>query len=380
MKTNWPTKKLGEVTQLQMGETLIKKDLTNEGVPVYSADALDVPWGFTSNNRLIFNKGSIIIGARGTIGSVKLPMDEEFTATQTTIVLTPNTKEVNSDFLHYFLKKINLKNIRGGTGIPMLTIGHLSTVQIPLPPFPTQQKIVKILDTIQSAVEIQEKIIGKTKELKKSLMAELFKYGAPSFRKGRKLKKTGIGEIPEDWEVVRLGDVFKIVAGGDISKLNFSSTKTDKFIYPIYSNTIANNGLYGFADTYQFEGNCITVTARGTIGYAIPRFEKFNAIIRLLVLIPKINLNIIYVSEFINEKIRVAFENTSIPQLTVPRFSIFKIPLPPLPEQQEITEILQTIDQKIEIEQKKKALYEELFRTMLNKIMSQEIDVEKIEL
>jgi type I restriction enzyme S subunit len=241
-----------------------------------------------------------------------------------------------------------------------------------------QQKIVKILDTIQEAIDIQDKIIEKTKELKKSLMAELFKYGGPSFRKGRKLKKTEIGEIPEDWEVVRLGDVFKIVAGGDISKLNFSPTKTDEFIYPIYSNTIENNGLYGFADTYQFEVNCITVTARGTIGYAIPRFEKFNAIIRLLVLIPKINLNIIYVSEFINEKIRVAFENTSIPQLTVPRFSTFKIPLPPLPEQQEIAEILQTIDQKIEIEQKKKELYEELFKTMLNKIMNGEIMVNDI--
>jgi hypothetical protein len=40
---------------------------------------------------------------------------------------------------------------------------------------------------------------------------------------------------------------------------------------------------------------------------------------------------------------------------------------------------LQTIDQKIEIEKKKKELYEELFKTMLNKIMNQEIDVEKME-
>jgi len=256
----------------------------------------------------------------------------------------------------------------------------IENFEIPLPLLSIQQKIVKILDTIQEAVEIQEKIIEKTRELKKSLMAELFKYGGLSFRRGRKLKKTEVGEIPEDWEVVRLDKIFKIVAGGDISKLNFSSRKTDKFIYPIYSNTIENNGLYGFANTYQFEGNCITVTARGTIGYAIPRFEKFNAIIRLLVLIPKINLNIIYVSEFINEKIRVAFENTSIPQLTVPRFSTFKIPLPSLPEQREISEILQTIDQKIEIEKKKKELYEELFRTMLNNLMSQEIDVEKLKI
>lgn len=296
-----------------------------------------------------------------------------------------NTEKVNPRYLEkIFLSKWfnDLKDSLASDKAIQKSLNNedIADLEIPLPPLPIQQKIVKILDTVQSAVEIQDKIIEKTKELKKSLMAELFKFGGPSFRKGRKLKKTEIGEIPEDWEVVRLGDVFKIVAGGDISKLNFSSTKTDKFIYPIYSNTIANNGLYGFADTYQFEGNCITVTARGTIGYAIPRFEKFNAIIRLLVLIPKINLNIIFVSEFINEKIRVAFENTSIPQLTVPRFSIFKIPLPPLPEQQEIAEILQTIDQKIEIEQKKKELYEELFKTLLNKIMNQEIDVDSLDL
>jgi type I restriction enzyme S subunit len=56
-----------------------------------------------------------------------------------------------------------------------------------------------------------------------------------------------------------------------------------------------------------------------------------------------------------------------------------KIPLPTLSEQQEIAEILQIIDQKIEIEKKKKELYEELFKTMLHKIMNQEIDIEKIE-
>ena len=57
-----------------------------------------------------------------------------------------------------------------------------------------------------------------------------------------------------------------------------------------------------------------------------------------------------------------------------------RIPLPPLSEQHEIAEILRSIDQKIEIEKKKKELYEELFKTMLNKIMNQEIDVEKIKI
>ena len=54
------------------------------------------------------------------------------------------------------------------------------------------------------------------------------------------------------------------------------------------------------------------------------------------------------------------------------------VPMPSINKQCEIVNILQTIDQKIEIEQKKKALYEELFKTMLNNIMGQKIDMEKI--
>ena len=54
------------------------------------------------------------------------------------------------------------------------------------------------------------------------------------------------------------------------------------------------------------------------------------------------------------------------------------VPIFLLPEQREIAEILQTVDRKIEIEQKKKALYKELFKTMLNKLMNREIKITKI--
>ncbi|MDD5638890.1 MAG: restriction endonuclease subunit S, partial [Candidatus Pacebacteria bacterium] len=164
----WPTKKLREICEIRMGETLIKKDLTGDGVPVYSADSLEKAWGYTSKNKLRFKKGAIIIGARGTLGSVKLPNDEEFTSTQTTIIINPQQLSINSSFLFYYLRIVDFKKFRGGSGIPMLTVNQLSDLEIPLPPLSIQQKIVDILDTIQEGVKTQEKIIGKTKELKKS--------------------------------------------------------------------------------------------------------------------------------------------------------------------------------------------------------------------
>ncbi len=50
-------------------------------------------------------------------------------------------------------------------------------------------------------------------------------------------KQIEIDLIPEDWEVMRLGEVFDIFAGGDISKLNWS---------PIYSNSLENDKFHNY--------------------------------------------------------------------------------------------------------------------------------------
>jgi type I restriction enzyme S subunit len=53
--------------------------------------------------------------------------------------------------------------------------------------------------------------------------------------------------------------------------------------------------------------------------------------------------------------------------------STFQIPLPSLPEQREIVEILDTIDKKIDLHKRKKALLGELFTSLLHKLMTGEI-------
>jgi len=381
MKINWwPTKKLGEVAEIRMGETLIKKDLTGDGAPVYSADSLEKPWGFTSKNKLKFTKGAIIVGARGTLGSLKLPSDPQFTSTQTTIIIKPRQEIVNSSFLFYYLKTINLKDFRGGSGIPMLTVNLLNNLKIFFPHLPIQQKIVYILDTIQEAINLQEKIIEKTKELKKSMMADLFKYGGPSFRKGRKLKKTEIGEIPEDWEVVRLGEIVRIF---DNKRIPLSEEQRQKMKgeYPY----CGANGIIDYINDYIFDGEYLLLAEDG--GYWGPfqqsayiMKEKFwvnNHAHVFRSLKEKAEnfylmnvLNYMDLSNYIGGATRGKLNQAIMKQIL--------LHLPSPPEQREIAEILQTIDQKIELEEKKKALYEELFKAMLNKLMSGEIDVENI--
>ena len=135
-----------------------------------------------------------------------------------------------------------------------------------------------------------------------------------------------------------------INAGGDLPGNYRKGQKypTDEFPYPIYSNGTDESALYGYTDSYKIDKEAVTISARGTIGYHTVRLPKFTAIVRLIILIPNNNL---ITTKFLNYTLditEIGHSGGSIPQLTVPNVKKIKIPLPPLPIQQEIVKILDT--------------------------------------
>lgn len=73
---------------------------------------------------------------------------------------------------------------------------------------------------------------------------------------------------PNGVEYKTIEDICSLCAGGDIPKNRFSREKTDQYTIPIYSNGIGENALYGYTDIAKIKSPCVTVSARGTIGYA----------------------------------------------------------------------------------------------------------------
>ena len=160
-------------------------------------------------------------------------------------------------------------------------------------------------------------------------------------------KQTEIGVIPEDWEVSTLCQEYNLSAGGDLDLCDFSPNRTIKFKYYIYSNALANEGIYGVCSCPQFCGNAITITGRGDIGHSKYRAEPFSAIVRLLVCQPQKSIVSKFIAEYLEFKSPFVFESTGVPQLTVPQIKDTKIPIPPLPEQRRIAEALSDVDELI---------------------------------
>jgi type I restriction enzyme S subunit len=163
----------------------------------------------------------------------------------------------------------------------------------------------------------------------------------------RKYTKLRFHEFTDNWKEKRIDELFTISAGGDISKNNFSTLKSDGFIYPVYANSLKSDGLFGFTSEYRVYPPALTVTGRGDIGYAKARYEPFYPIVRLLSLIPKEQLDIKFCEEIIN---RVDFkqESTGVPQLTVPQLGKYCLFLPSIHEQNKIGCFFSLIDMSIE--------------------------------
>ena len=142
----------------------------------------------------------------------------------------------------------------------------------------------------------------------------------------------------------KIGNLCEISAGGDIKKESISKEKTKVYKIPVYSNGIGQNALYGYTNKAKIKAPCVTIAARGTIGYCELRKEDFYPIVRLICIKPKDNrINISYLKYYI-ETIKFSTPMSGIPQLTVPMVAKYQIPIPSLEEQEKIVSILDRFD------------------------------------
>ncbi|MBQ7669095.1 MAG: restriction endonuclease subunit S [Clostridia bacterium] len=143
---------------------------------------------------------------------------------------------------------------------------------------------------------------------------------------------------------VALEDVCKrIYAGGDVPKNRYSAVKTEEFSVPIYANAEKDNGLYGYTDEARENELCITVAARGTIGFVTIRNEPFLPVVRLITVVPdttKVSVRYLY---YALKNSKPKSSGTSIPQLTVPDIKKNRIELFSIENQEKIADILDII-------------------------------------
>lgn len=288
------------------------------GKTIINAKEKDIP------NANITRVPAVLVQSRGVIDVVYY--DKPFTFKNEMWAYTTENK-TTVKYLYYVLKN-NVQSFRdaasGMGSLPQISLPVTEDFYIPLPPLAVQQEIVRILDSFT--------------ELTAELMAELTAELTARRKQYEHYRDELLTFAPEvEWKTI--GEVCKLSAGGDVPKERFSKNKTEEYTVPILSNGIGENALYGFTDIAKIKAPCVTVAARGTIGYCELRNEDFYPVVRLICACPKEELLPAYLKYYL-ETVKFQVPTSGIPQLTVPMLSKYKIPIPTLAEQGRIVAIL----------------------------------------
>lgn len=252
----------------------------------------------------------------------------------TQVLRTDNTKAI-SKYVFYFMFNYHKQGFTSllqnkTTGIRNLQVKKYLDTQIFLPPMEEQKKIVDVLDKLNNIIEKRKKQLEKLDELIKSKFIEMF--GDPVTN-------------PKKWETKDIADVSEeLFAGGDRER-DISKTMEGEYKYPIFSNGETNNGLLGYSKTFRVNKKAITISARGTIGLPIIRQAKFTPVVRLITLIPKQCVNIIYLAKILKEQ-KMQSSGSSQSQLTIPNFSKINIIIPPIELQNKFAEFVKTVEKQ----------------------------------
>ena len=226
------------------------------------------------------------------------------------------TQKYLFEFLYSSIGQSLLKSNITGSAQGGLNSSNLKNIKLPFPPSEVQQKIVAECAKVDKEYNTSRIAIEENRHMIQQAFDNLQAVGV-----GRRLR---LNQICTD-----------IFAGGDKPQ-EFSTTKTEDLNIPVYANGVENDGLVGYTNHYRVNQDAVTISARGTLGFACVRKEPFFPIVRLIVALP--NQEVIKVEYLKYAVSAIDFVNTggSIPQLTVPNVEMEEIVVPSLEEQERI--------------------------------------------
>ena len=303
-------------------------ELNDDSHVIYNTAKHLTEAGFASARLRMFPEGTVLLTTRAPIGKVAIA-GEPMCCNQGFKNLVCSDA-VNNEYLYRYLKNRSseLQALGRGATFKELSKKEVAAYEINLPPLKRQLEAVEKLALVDKQVVIAKTQLDKLDSLVKSRFVEMF--GTPDNNIHSLPIKT-MGEISE-----------QLIAGGDKPR-KISKNKDLKHPYPVFANGTIADGLQGFSEEARVNKSAVTIAARGTIGFCLVREPGFTPVVRLISLVPKPSINVVYLKYFI-DLLNLAGSGSSQAQLTLPAFREQQILVPELKEQLEFSTFVAQVD------------------------------------
>lgn len=174
----WKQYKIGDLCSISSSKRIFAKEYQTSGIPFYRGkEVIEKQKGENVSTELYISKsrydeiknkfgvpeeGDMLLTSVGTLGIPYVVKNETFYFKDGNLTWFSNFKGINSKFLYYWFLSPMAKNAIDAKAIgstqKALTIDALSKFEIDIPNIETQEKIVSILSSLDSKIELNRRI------------------------------------------------------------------------------------------------------------------------------------------------------------------------------------------------------------------------------
>jgi type I restriction enzyme S subunit len=347
-------------------------------------------------------QGDILLTKDGTIGRAAIVEENDFVILSSLGLIRPNKKFDNRFLRFYLISELNVDQMLSyihGSALKRLTIVLIKNLTVIIPPPQEQTTIANFLDhktaQIDQSIEKQRALIELLREHRAAIINEAVTKGIDP---DVPMKDSGIewiGEIPAHWETVKLKFLTKKIIDGT----HFTPTYTETGI-PFIRVTDLKNEVIDLSKTKYIskeehleltkrcmpEKGDVLLSKNGTIGITkVVDWEyEFSLFVSVCLIKFTNRLNpyffsYLFSSNVVDQQIKESSKTTSVTNLHLDKIRELLSIVPPIQEQQQIVQYIETetsrIDREIDTAQKEIELLEEYRQALIAEAVTGKIDV-----
>lgn len=377
---NWAAKRLDEVATVTMGQSPPSSSYNYEGagVPFLQGKPANVdnmgaaiPNQWTTQPTKVVEAGTALMTVRAPVGDL-FTIDSQVCLGRGLAGIKANN-DVSQAYLNYYLQfaKNQFASVSQGTTFTAINSDDLKKLQVKLPSSKEQEYFGKVLSTIDKAIAKSDQIIQKTEVLKQGLMRKLLSN--------------------KNWQIQRLSSISKKIQYGFTTKalnedtgikflritdiqdqsVNWDSVPFCKCPSNLLNDYLLETGDILFARTGATTGKTYQITEA-------PHAIFASYLIRVRIDSQKANENFIYQffrSELYWKQILRGQSGSAQGGFNATNLGNILIPLPPLKEQKKISEMLNLLDKKRQLEIVKKVKFSALKKGVMQDIFNQKVQI-----
>lgn len=324
------------------------------------------------NKASVFPENTLLVGCIGDIGKLGITSDKCSSNQQITGIFPKQGVDVNYLYYWFLDNKKVLESYSNNAVVPILNNAILSTIQIPLPPLATQQKIAAILDAADAYRQLTKTLIAKYDQLAQSLFLDMF--GDPvRNEKGWDFLKLGqLGEWSSGGTPSRKVDEYyngKIpwLSSGELGATYISESSehiTEKAIRESATKLIKPESLLlGMYDTAALKSSITTdeLTCNQAIAFSLLNCELVNTLFIFLLI------------QYGKEHFRRLQRGVRQKNLNLSMIKDIQVFCPPIALQNQFAERIQLLEAQKQQAQSCLQKAEELFNSLLQKAFKGEL-------